>query len=321
MSQAWKTYCVLLLCISTLKMLAADNTSQEEKDEKHAKKIGEKVTKAMETVLSEADADEDGKVSLDELTAWTQDTLRLAHKRETKQRLANLDTNKDGKVSWEEFQKSKEDIGAATEELKRKRFSHADGNKDDMLSENELNSMFHAEEKPHMHDVIYEEYMEIGDIDKDGRLSLKEYKTKMFKGSKENEKAADMFFSQQDKNKDGHLDREEIKLWLKSINTASKAKKQAQHYFETADENKDGFLSPDEIKKNTDLFFSGAKLKREAKKEDDNKTPPGRCPHAHRVGKKAKQAKEAKESKEPKEAKEPNDEKKSKDNKDVKDEL
>lgn len=29
----------------------------------------------------------------------------------------------------------------------------------------------------------------------------------MFKGSKENEKAADMFFSQQDKNKDGHLDR------------------------------------------------------------------------------------------------------------------
>lgn len=29
----------------------------------------------------------------------------------------------------------------------------------------------------------------------------------MFKGSKENEKAADMFFSQQDKNKDGNLDR------------------------------------------------------------------------------------------------------------------
>lgn len=34
--------------------------------------------------------------------------------------------------------------------------------------------------------------------------------------------------------------KEEIKLWLKSINTASKAKKQTQHYFETADENKVG---------------------------------------------------------------------------------
>ena len=64
------------------------------------------------TILSEADADEDGKVSLDELTAWTRNTLKLAHKRETKQRLENLDTNKDGKVSWEEFQKNnKEDIG------------------------------------------------------------------------------------------------------------------------------------------------------------------------------------------------------------------
>ena len=33
---------------------------------------------------------------------------------------------------------------------------------------------------------------------------------------------------------------EEIKLWLKSINTANKAKKQAKHFLETADENKVG---------------------------------------------------------------------------------
>ena len=83
----------------------------------------------------------------------------------------------------------------------------------------------------------------------------------------------------------------------------------------------DGFLSPDEIKKNTELFLSAAKSKREAKKPDDNKAHAGRCPHAHRVGKKAKEVKEAKETKEAKEVKEANDEKKSKDNKDVKDEL
>ena len=45
---------------------------------------------------------------------------------------------------------------AATEEQKKIRFRHADTDKDDLLSENELNSMFHAQEKPHMHDVIYE---------------------------------------------------------------------------------------------------------------------------------------------------------------------
>lgn len=38
---------------------------------------------------------------------------------------------------------------------------------------------------------------------------------KMFKGKKENENAADMFFKQQDKNKDGHLDR--VSFTLSSI--------------------------------------------------------------------------------------------------------
>lgn len=37
----------------------------------------------------------------------------------------------------------------------------------------------------------------------------------MFKGKKENEKAADMFFNQQDKNNDGHLDR--VSFTLASI--------------------------------------------------------------------------------------------------------
>lgn len=63
------------------------------------------------TVLSEADTNKDGKISLDELTAWTQKALRAIHKRETKDRLENLDTNKDGLISWEEFQMSKENIG------------------------------------------------------------------------------------------------------------------------------------------------------------------------------------------------------------------
>lgn len=36
MSRVWKTYCVLLLCVSTLKVLAADSTSsQKDRDEKH----------------------------------------------------------------------------------------------------------------------------------------------------------------------------------------------------------------------------------------------------------------------------------------------
>ena len=69
------------------------------------------------TVLSEADENEDGKISLDELTAWTQRAFRAVHKRETKDRLEKLDTNKDGKISWVEFQKNKEDIGGTNGSL------------------------------------------------------------------------------------------------------------------------------------------------------------------------------------------------------------
>ena len=38
------------------------------------------------------------------------------------------------------------------------------------------------------------------------------FSAKMFKGGKENERAANMFFGQQDKNKDGHLDRVSFSL-------------------------------------------------------------------------------------------------------------
>jgi len=40
--------------------------------------------------------------------------------------------------------------------MAKRRFNHADTDKDEFLSSNELNSMFHAEDKPHMHDVICE---------------------------------------------------------------------------------------------------------------------------------------------------------------------
>lgn len=58
-----------------------------------------------------SDTDKDGKITLEELTAWTKKSLRSVYKQEAKERLKRLDTNKDGKVSWEEYLKSKEDVG------------------------------------------------------------------------------------------------------------------------------------------------------------------------------------------------------------------
>ncbi|XP_078368289.1 calumenin-like [Oculina patagonica] len=252
-------YCLaLLLCVCTLKVLAAEDTSNEHKEDS-TEATEEMLKKGFGSIILLSDTDKDGKVTLEELTAWTKKSLRSVYKREAKERLKKLDTNEDGKVSWEEYLKSKEDVGGLTEEQKKRRFNHADTDKDELLSQDEINSMFHPEEKAHMLDVIVDEYIEMADTDKDGRLTIEEYKKRMFKGGKENEKAADKFFKQQDKNQDGNIDREEMKLWLKSINTASLAKKEAERYIKKADDNKDGTLSQDEIENHVDLFLDAAK--------------------------------------------------------------
>lgn len=43
---------------------------------------------------------------------------------------------------------------ASTEEQKKRRFNHADEDKDGYLSQDEIISMFHPEEMPHMFDVV-----------------------------------------------------------------------------------------------------------------------------------------------------------------------
>lgn len=43
---------------------------------------------------------------------------------------------------------------ASTEEQKKRRFNHADEDKDGQLSQDEIISMFHPEERTHMYDVV-----------------------------------------------------------------------------------------------------------------------------------------------------------------------
>lgn len=57
------------------------------------------------------DEDKDEKLTLEELSAWTTTALKEFYKKDSKKRVEKLDTDKDGKVSWEEYLKSEEDIG------------------------------------------------------------------------------------------------------------------------------------------------------------------------------------------------------------------
>lgn len=244
-----------MLCCGCI-LYASAFSSQKDTKKVSKEDTEKKVNNTVTLLLEVMDRDKDGRVNEEEMTAWVRKTLRKTYKEDSGQIMSELDTDKDDKLSFEELLKSEEDIGVATEEKKRKRFKVADADKDGLLNTDEVTSMFHPEERPHMFEVIIDEYMEVGDINGDGLLSLEEYKEKMFKGTKENLEAADKFYGDQDKNGDGSFDREEIKEWLRSISTSSLAKRQTKQVLERADENKDGAITDSEILKNIDLFTS-----------------------------------------------------------------
>lgn len=273
------TVFVLLLSLCSIKVRAScpfarsaspalPNTDGSKKTAKTEK---QRIEEQIRAVISGSDENKDNKSSEEELRNWTQESLMSVHKRDAMVRLKTLDTNKDGKVTWEEFLKSKEDIGVSTEEQKKKRFDQADADKDGGLMADEFISMFHPEETPHMFDVVIDEYMERGDGDKDGLISFEEYISKMLKKNVANQKVAKQFFNQQDKDEDGNISRDELKLWIESISSASRAKKEAQLLLHTADDDKDGLLTEEEMINHVNLFLKKKRMEDLEKAENDRK--------------------------------------------------
>jgi len=108
--------CVLLLCAFSLKVHAGCpfgmNMNLPSASNVLSHKTEEEVTKEkLRKFITLTDKDLDSKTSVEELTAWTQKSLRSAYKQEAEARAKALDKNKDGKITWEEYQQSKEDIG------------------------------------------------------------------------------------------------------------------------------------------------------------------------------------------------------------------
>lgn len=211
----------------------------------------------LRLVIPLIDKNGDGKITVQELAAWTGRSMKNFYKQEAENRLKTLDTNKDGKVSWEEYVKDAENRGGVTEKQKqrdRRRFDHAREKEDGLLSRDGLISMFHPEENPNMFGIIVEEFMEFVDTDKDGFLSFDEYKGKTVDTGNTDQQTAKDSFKRLDQDNDGKLNKEEMKLWLAAVNTSSQAKNQAQTQVKMADDNKDGVLSEMEIVNHMGIF-------------------------------------------------------------------
>lgn len=126
---------------------------------------------------------------------------------------------------------------------------------DGHLTYKEFANFLHPERSDLMSDVIVDETLEDIDLDGDGRLSLKEYISDMYRDDPKHEPdwvdyERRQFVDVRDKNKDGYLDRDEVKEWLLPPNVHS----EAQHLIEISDTNKDGKLTVSEILDNFDHF-------------------------------------------------------------------
>lgn len=115
-----------------------------------------------------------------------------------------------------------------------------------------------------MHAIVVEETLEDIDRNGDGKVSLSEYIADLY--APEDIKAdgntmvpqwvnreKEQFVEYHDKNKDGFLDRDEIRDWIVPANF-DHAEAEAKHLVYEADGNKDGVLSKDEILDNYSAF-------------------------------------------------------------------
>jgi len=201
------------------------------------------------------DKNNDGSVDPDELTEWIVDSLQLLDKEETDERFDEIDENKDDLITWDEYKKDAfgddevvdaDDKKLVDEDVRY--FKSADKNGDGKLNKKEFVSFQNPEHHEHMHEALIENTLKDKDKNNDRHIDLAEYL-----GEYANKKDSEWYATESsrfselyDKDKNGKLDVDEMKLWLVP-NVVETAKQESQHLFHEADTNKDAQLSYDEI--------------------------------------------------------------------------
>lgn len=125
-----------------------------------------------------------------------------------------------------------------------RRWKLADRNADNSLTKDEFMDFLHPEEVEHMRDVVVDETLE--DIDKngDGKVSVEEYISDMYAPDANGDQVPDwvirekdQFHNYRDKNKDGFMDREEIREWIIPPDY-DHSEAESKHLINEADSNK-----------------------------------------------------------------------------------
>ncbi|KAK4025254.1 calumenin-A [Daphnia magna] len=228
-------------------------------------------------IVEKIDRDLDGKITKEELKSWIQYTQRRYILEDVdRQWKAHNPNNKDS-VTWEEYKKmvygfmddmepseleSNAEEGFSYKDMIRRdqrRWGIADTNGDHALDKEEFTNFLHPEDAPHMKEIVVVETMEDIDKDKNGFISLEEYIGDMYRGVKHEDEPdwvrneREQFQNYRDKNKDGHLDPDEVKQWIIPPDF-DHSEAEAKHLIQESDADADGQLTKEEIINKYDVF-------------------------------------------------------------------
>lgn len=144
----------------------------------------------LSLLVQKMDMNNDRFIDRHELKAWILRSFRMLSEEEAADRLDEIDSNKDGRVSWVEylqdtygFESMEEAMTneETTEEEKRlvkddkKMFDMADVDANGDLNKVEFTMFLSPEEFPEMLPIILEQTLRDKDMDKDGKISFQEF--------------------------------------------------------------------------------------------------------------------------------------------------
>jgi Ca2+-binding EF-hand superfamily protein len=231
-------------------------------------------------IFDKIDKDKDGLMTETELIDWIKHVQTRYIRTDTDRQWRDFiaDDSDTAKMSWDQYAQrtyghiENEEKDNDDEDFERydyrhmmsrdkRRWSKADRNNDALLTKEEFSDFLHPEEVEHMRDIVVDETLDEIDKNKDGVISLDEYIGDMWpEASKENAEEPDwvktergQFSMYRDKNKDGHMDREEVKDWI-IPDDYDHASAEAKHLIFESDGDRDGTLSKAEVLEKYDLF-------------------------------------------------------------------